>query len=718
MRILLLVLTFFYLCPLIGQEDPYLKKSGYYNANKKYTINDSTVVIRLNELAKDSAYSNPQKSFQYADFAKQIAQKIEYPEGKVEALIGLSRAKINQNDLDSAMRLADQAYQLARKLNNDLLVVLSKDMKGSIYSYKGDYDKAVDQFFEAASLAEQIHEKYALTSYTNIGHIYRKTGNIPKAIEYTTKSLKLGTKYGDTAVMINAHNLLGLIDKSNHDPEGALNHFEAGLELARETNNLKRQAELLYNMSHIYFAQQDYVNYDKFFNESMAISKSNGSYRSIAVGYHSKSIKDISQGDNVNAAMSADSALKYAKLTKNYELIMETYALEAEVHKLTDELKDALGYLSLAYIYKDSMNLAQINSAISESEGKYETEKRELKAEMERAQDQKINAEKLWWRDLLLWISGLIVAVVTIGIYMLFRSNKQIKLKNQTVEQQKEEIEYQHEEIKDSIQYAKRIQSALIGNEAEWRKLSKHVSIFFAPRDVVSGDFYWVYNNLEKNYSVWAVADCTGHGVPGAFMSMLGIGFLNELIIDNGMTDPGEILDRLRSKIIAALESEQNESNDGMDISLCVWDKNSNTLKFAGANNGLWIIRNAEEIESDKFKSVHSVPDTGLSLLELAPDKMPIGHYFTIPPPFTTKEIHLMKNDMVVLYTDGFADQFGGDHDKKFKYRQLKELLISLKSKDELNVEKELTKAFNDWKGNRPQTDDVCIVSISVDMDS
>lgn len=715
MNRLILFLSFLLICPVFGQEDPLLKKAGVYG-NVRLTLRDSTLVTELNRIAKDSAYSNAEKSIQYARAGIKVSNEIEYSEGAIKGYLSMSLAKIYRNEIDSAMHFAEIALDLSERLGDKLLIIKSHDMKGSVYSYKGTYDKAVDEFFKAAKIAEKIDVKHALTSYANIGHVYKVTGNIGKSTEYCEKSLRLGKKYSDTSVMITAHNLLGLIDKTNGKPDDALVHFEKGLELARKSRNQKRQAEILYNMSNIYFNKQLFDKGFELFNESMSISKSNGSFRSIAIGYHSMAINYRAIGKMKESVQAADSALKYALRSNNFELIMESYAMEAQVHADMDELQDALTYLSYAYIYKDSLNLAQLNSAILDTEGQYEAEKKEMKAAMERAQEKKINQEKLWWRDLLLWISGLILVVVCVGIYLLFKSNRQIKVKNQTVELQKEEIYNQHKEIKDSILYAKRIQNALIGNEAEWRKLSESVSIFFRPRDVVSGDFYWVYNNMEKNLSIWAVADCTGHGVPGAFMSMLGVGFLNEIVIDNACTDPGDILDKLRSKIIHSLESEGNASSDGMDMAICVWNKTTNELEFAGANNGLWIIRNYEKIDQKELENAIVYEDHGLGLMEIAPDKMPIGHYFKVPPPFTTRKIQLTDQDTIILYSDGFADQFGGSEDKKFKYRQLKDLLVSMRANPHTDFEKMLEKTFLDWKGERDQTDDICIVSVTVSL--
>lgn len=672
---------------------------------------------KINKTAKDSVYSNSERALKFARTAYDISSTIEYYEGASNSLLSMSRAKIYLNEFDSAKYFADQSLELSKKYNLTVNVIKSHEMIGNVYSYKGAYEPAMDEYFKAIKLAESFDERYAVTSYANIGHVFMKTTNYKKSTKYCDKALNLGKKYKDTAAQITSLNLLGLIAKRKEDPDKALTKFEAGLELARKSRNLKRQSEILYNMSNIYFNKKDYETGFKLFDESLEISKVNGNYRSIAIGYHSKAYTYHSLGRMEESAQAADSALEYAVLSGNYEIIMESLAMMAQISADMGDYEMGMTYMANAYIYKDSMNLAQVNNAISEAEGKYEGEKKALKAEMKAAQEKRINEEKLWWRDVILWIAGVAFVIVCLGIWMLLRSNKQIKSKNETVEKQKEEITLQHEAIKDSIQYAERIQSALIGNQKEWDKLSTDVSIFFKPRDVVSGDFYWVYNNTQKNVSVWAVADCTGHGVPGAFMSMLGISALNEIVIENGETDPGEILNMLRSRVISALENEEAESKDGMDIGLCVWDRNKNELSFAGANNGMWLIRDKHGIESNAFKSITELAGQDKVVAEVAPDKMPIGQMFTIPPPFSTNTISLYDGDVIVLFTDGYADQFGGADDKKFKYRPLKELLIKAEKRSPQEFEEELRTVFEKWKGSNPQTDDVCLVSVRVNLD-
>ena len=272
---------------------------------------------------------------------------------------------------------------------------------------------------------------------------------------------------------------------------------------------------------------------------------------------------------------------------------------------------------------------------------------------------------------------------------------QEVEHKNTEITHQKELVEEKQKEIIDSINYAQRIQQAVLTGEDVWNKISKESFIVFKPRDIVSGDFYWAHV-LPNGRAIFALADCTGHGVPGGFMSMLGNAFLNELVVENKLFKADEILNRLREKVIAALlQKGQSNQKDGMDMALCVWNKMDNTLEFAGANNSLYLVRENE-------------------LLEYKGDKMPIGTYLEENKKFTAQKIQLQANDFIYLSTDGFADQFGGPKGKKLKYKKLEQLLVEQSLNSALQQKQALENAFNEWKSNYEQTDDVSVVGVKV----
>lgn len=255
-------------------------------------------------------------------------------------------------------------------------------------------------------------------------------------------------------------------------------------------------------------------------------------------------------------------------------------------------------------------------------------------------------------------------------------------------------IQQKNKDITDSINYAQKIQQALLQQQENFAKYFSDYFIIFKPKDIVSGDFYWA---TEKNDSLYiCAADCTGHGVPGAFMSMLGIAFLNEITKTTENIIPSELLNQLREKVIGSLgqSGKIGESKDGMDIALCKINLKTNILQFAGANNSLWILR-------------------GKEITELKADRQPVGFY-PKPKPFSHYEISLLKGDAVFLFTDGFADQFGGPDKRKFGYSRMKELIIANTDKNLSEIKTALDTSFENWKSTTEQLDDVCMMGIRI----
>lgn len=330
-----------------------------------------------------------------------------------------------------------------------------------------------------------------------------------------------------------------------------------------------------------------------------------------------------------------------------------------------------------------------------------------------------------WYRSISAYLSYLVLLILS--FYLTIKiSKKRLQLKNEELEQivkertheialQKEEIEEKHKEITDSINYAERIQNALMMSDEHWHSFTKDYFIFFKPRDVVSGDFYWAYQN--ENVAIWTAADCTGHGVPGAFMSMLGIGFLNEIVIEGKQYEPKQILNSLRSKIIKALQQKgsNEERKDGMDIALCMWDKKSNAIKFAGANNPL-ILLTKNETKALAFNDSKMLSSDGHYLITLTADKMPVGNFLGNEVSFSQQEFSLDEGDYFFSFSDGFQDQFGGPDGKKFMIKRLKNLLLTQSITKISDYEPILEQAFETWlqEGKTEQIDDVCIVGVCI----
>jgi len=293
---------------------------------------------------------------------------------------------------------------------------------------------------------------------------------------------------------------------------------------------------------------------------------------------------------------------------------------------------------------------------------------------------------------------------------------QELTIEKEQVELKNEEIEDKNKEITDSINYARRIQHAMMAPTGEeFTQLQERMCVFYRPKDIVSGDFYWFARS--ENHTLIAAADCTGHGVPGAFMSMIGIAFLNELVNKKHLTSPGAILNDLRTNVLHSLESEGQTAKDGMDIALIDINWESMQVRYAGAHNPMYIIRKSSnpepEAQNYNKKYTHEeYPD--YSLFEVKADKMPIGIHDYQSKPFTTHTLQLQEGDTIYLFSDGFVDQFGGPKGKKFMAKRMRNMLLSMQNLDLKAQEKALESAFDEWMGVQEQIDDILVLGIRV----
>jgi serine phosphatase RsbU (regulator of sigma subunit) len=324
----------------------------------------------------------------------------------------------------------------------------------------------------------------------------------------------------------------------------------------------------------------------------------------------------------------------------------------------------------------------------------------------------KLQVEAIEKQKLILYFVLFALVLVSFLGYYIYRgyrikkeANIKLEEKNRTISAQKDEIEkqrdlaaaqrdqiaYQKKHITDSIMYAKRIQTALIPSLELFSEKLEHF-VLYKPLAIVSGDFYWVSAN--GNMQIIICADCTGHGVPGAFMSMLGVTMLNEIVNGKHILMPDQIIENLRTGIIKSLKQVASEESvkDGMDIEVCLIDFQKNKLWFSGANNPLYLVRDGE-------------------LIHYRADKMPVAIHYKMAP-FTLHEIELKKGDAFYIFTDGYADQFGGPREKKFMSNQLKETIVSMEGMPMIKQGEKLDEIFENWKGSNPQVDDVTVIGI------
>ena len=546
-------------------------------------------------------------------------------------------------------------------------------------------------------------------NYNKIAYLYWENGVLNQAIDYFYKSLELNKQNNNQNGIKTIYYNIGLIYADQEDYEHAVENFRQGIEYARNMNQkggiyngLINQASALKNLS-------QHNQAVTILNEALSYAQELNNLKLVRTCYGMLA-------ENYEALGDSENAMKYFDLFATVDKHVKAEQIKAIEEKSKKEVRKAEieKVQSQKELSERSSELEKTRQTLEQT--KQLTEKQKLELELNRLTISEKEAEL---RNKRLIIYGILLIFVVIIIFSILvyrqfqakkRANKKLADQNVQIFKQKEEIEKQRDlankqkmDITDSIEYAKRIQTALLPPLSFIRRSLPEHFILFKPREIVSGDFYWMMNKDDK--IIIAAADCTGHGVPGAFMSMLGTAFLNEIvnkIVENKHVyslQANEILNQLRSYIIESLHQSgaDNESKDGIDIALCVIDPDKQKLQFAGAHNPLYLIRN-NELEIIKG------------------DRMPVSIHQKADKSFANHEIDIFKDDVIYIFSDGFVDQIGGPKKRKFMSRNFKELLLKIHEKPMDVQEQILEKTFDEWKGDYIQLDDILVIGIKLEI--
>ncbi len=318
-----------------------------------------------------------------------------------------------------------------------------------------------------------------------------------------------------------------------------------------------------------------------------------------------------------------------------------------------------------------------------------------------------------WWAYTLFIAGGVILIGLILYLYSRkLRNDKKhleriVQERTLELDEQNQMLEDRNKDITDSIRYAEKIQSAILTSEEYLSTHFQDFHVIYKPKDILSGDFYWAFNVKSESVDklIWMTADCTGHGVPGSLMSMLGNSFMNEIVIENGITQPDIILNMMRDHVINALNKGNMITRDGMDVALCCYDNLTGVLQYSGAKNPLWIVRSEGDLPEEFDKKLIG---NSAVMYEWRADNMPIG-FSEQTGMFTLRTIKLEKNDLLVTFSDGFADQFGGPKNRKIQQKTFKSLVLEHSELPAKQIGIKLEDYFNQWKGDQDQIDDVCV---------
>jgi len=655
---------------------------------------------------------------------------------------------------------------------------------GLSYYYNGRYPEALTNFFESLKIREKLSDKKGCSDcLNNIGLVWYNQNNFEKASEYYSKSLAIDEELADSVGIAIGYNNIGLSYFFQLKYQKALEYYAKSIRIRKSINDKNGIAECTFNIAILYLDSGLMVESKKYLLEALSLYESLSNNQGKCAVLRELANLSNNNGD-INLAINySKECLKIAETIGLINEVRFAHSYLYSSYKALNDFKQALYHHEIYKKLTDSLLNSDKLSQISNMEAYYQNEKKQKEIELLNKEKELQKTEiKRQTTQKYAFIFGFIlmlgITVLALFSYRKIKTqhkiiehkNSELSQQNEEITAQRDEIEYQRQEIStqkdvavaqrdlimfqnveitDSIKYAKRIQEAVLSSFNFIEDFSIRQFVFFKPKDIVSGDFYWFLKRGDN--LIIAVADCTGHGVPGAFMSMLGISFLNEIVRKKEVTQANHVLNYLRTAIVNALQQRgiQGEQKDGMDISLIaikttiqssklqapseendeqlnnrtieqrtsnsctegtrsVKHQTTNVLEaqWAGANNPLWLIRNNDNKKMPPFEKV-------VSLEELKPDKMPIAIYEKMDS-FTNHELQLQANDCIYLMTDGYQDQFGGIKNKKFLSKNLKQLLLD-NCHSEMNIQKTiLNSTFENWRGNNEQIDDITIIGLKV----
>jgi serine phosphatase RsbU (regulator of sigma subunit)/Tfp pilus assembly protein PilF len=638
------------------------KALEYYRRNLKMEEelgNQDGIAESLNFLAViHSNQGNIPKALDYYQRSLMIYQEIENEQGIAESLNYLAEIYSDQGEDSKAL----EYYQKSLKIKEEL-----RSKKGNAPSHEGEISSALEYYQRSLKLDEEIGNDRGITSsLNNLASMYADQGDIAKALEYYQRSLKIQEGIGSKSGIALVLNNLAKIYTDQGDISKALEFHQRSLNIKEEIGNKDGIALSLTRIGSIYAGLGDADKTKQFGERSLVIAQE--------LGYPTR-IKNAS------------------KLLSDAYATLGDHKKAFEMHLLYTEMRD-------------SLNNEDLKRTIMRQQFQEEYEKQTLADSITNAEMQKVKDARILAQDATLkgekntryaLFGGLgLASIFSMLMYNRFRHTRKqknvIELQKQEVEERKEQFEQKNREILESINYAKQLQTAVLPPIRVVKEFFAHSFLIYLPSHILSGDFYWM--ERKGDFSYFAVADCTGHGVPGAMLSIIGLNGLNHALNQKQHPQPREILTSLSNTVNRHFERSDSTVRDGMDICLCALNNKTLELTYAGANNPVWIARNGE-------------------MIILKADRRAIGHDER-DQEFTQQEMQLQKGDTLYLSTDGYHDQFGGDRFKKLKTKVFRSRLLEASTEPMERQRDGHVSYFENWKGDNDQTDDVCVMGIRI----
>lgn len=693
----------------------------------KKAVGDTLEVNILNSLVLEYSKADPEQALKYSENALTLSQKIDFQKGQANTYLMRGAVYFDLGKYEKALEFYSKSLAISEK-NDDKKGIASslkniadvninlgnyekalknylsaleiceflKDKKSmpfnniaASYYYLGDYENALKYYIKALKTFEELGKEVSMINPSlGIGNVYKAVGNYKNALLYYKQALLISTKVNNKPGLSKSLNNIGYVYEILLNNDTALIYYIKSLKIKEELGDKPAMAHSLMNIGNVYNKEKDYQKALDYYHQALIINEETKNKNQIAKSMLNIGILYSQKNDFEKAMQYLKKGLSLADSLKIKEIMMEGNEELSEVYLKKEDYKNAYTYYKLYSTIKDSLMNETNSKNMAEMNTMFETEKKEKDIEL-LTKENSLKEAKLKTSKVVK--NGSIAVSLLLLLFALLAYNRyRIKQKANI------EISQKNKEITESISYAKRIQTSFLTSEKYIAQRLSDYFILYQPRNIVSGDFYWL---MEKDKDLYVcTADCTGHGIPGAFMSLISMGILNEIIYSKShLRHSDEILNELRRIIILAVnpEGSSEEGKDGMDAVLCRFDLQKMQLEYSAANNSFYIIRNGE-------------------LLVFKPDKMPVGKHVGLEKPFTRTVVPLEKGDCIYTFSDGYVDQFGGPKGKKFQSKQLKELFLANCHKP-MYVQKEiLNKQLQQWKGNCEQVDDILVIGIRV----
>lgn len=712
--------------------------------------NDSVGILKLLQNADSILRKGEhQKSLNLADSAFHLSSKLGNKRLELRSLQMSGISASSSGDFSKALDFHYKSLQIAEELRDTSSMIKVLNDLGVVFYTKSTYPKALEFLLRGFRLATSVKDtSLMMTTLHSLGLVEMQKGDTAQSLNYFHTAYRYGLILDDKRTLALLNNALGNYYMSINEVEYALSEYTQALTRFTEVNDIVGVSRVYNNIGLLYSQMGAFSKSRKSLGESLRLKLEINDQRGLCSIYHSMGVLYQRMGDYTNSIEWGTKSYFKSRQIGALRTAELAATLLSESYEKKGDLAGAMTYLKVARNLHDSIFSNENSRQMVESELIWNQEVKQIEKRVEQEKnkiiDKEHNNQLVMVRNFFVALSLLIFLLTTFMVLYYRRKIKAAKIlesQYSEIEKQKEEIAAQRDEIEDqrnaladlawelqqknevttthrdelwtqrdvlstqkkeitdSIEYAKRIQAAALPNQEVFTQIFPDSFIVYKPKSIVGGDFYWVAK-IGK-YKVLAVGDCTGHGVPGGFMSMLGIALLNEVVKREEVRTASQVLDELRDYLISSLQPSHDETDpsDGMDLVVAIIDEELNSMQYASANMPFYLIRNDEG----------GIP----RLKDFLPDRMPIGNY-QIMRPFTNNTIDLLPGDIFYFFSDGFPDQFGGSEEKKLCPGRFKQMLLSFHDRPIILQGDLLSDSFMRWKGDKIQIDDVLVVGIQI----